>query len=80
MIKFNFLSVAFTLSLIIHFIFIYQLKESKKIEEIYVVDLSSHREFKPREIPQKSTKQTNTNATMLAITKFVRLCSVPKKT
>ena len=57
MIKLNFLSIAFGLSLIIHIFFIYQFEESKKIEKIYVVDLNSHKEFKPKEIPQKKTKQ-----------------------
>ena len=62
MIKFNFLSIAFTLSLIIHILFIYQFKEPNKIEEIYVVDLSSHKEFKPKETPQKRTKQIKTES------------------
>ena len=58
MIKLNLLFIAFGLSLVIHGIFIFQFKESEKIKEIYVVDLSTHREFKPIEIPQKETKQT----------------------
>ena len=57
MIRLNLLSIASGLSLIIHGFFIFQFKESKKIKEIYVVDLSSHREFRPKEIPQKKTKQ-----------------------
>ncbi len=57
MIRLNLLSIAFGLSLIIHSFFIFHFKESKEIKEIYVVDLSSHREFRPKEIPQKETKQ-----------------------
>ena len=63
MIKINFLSIAFGLSLIIHFFFIYQFEESKKIKEIYVVDLNSHREFKPKEIQQKKTKPIDNEPT-----------------
>ena len=57
MIRLNQLVIAFGLSLMIHGFFIYQFEESKKVEEIYVVDLSSHKEFRPKEIPQKKIKQ-----------------------
>ena len=53
MIRLKQLFIASGLSLIIHGFFIYQFEESKKIEEIYVVDLSSHKEFKPKKIPKK---------------------------
>ena len=59
MIRLNQLLIASGLSLMIHGFFIYQFKESKKVEEIYVVDLSSHKEFKPKEIPKKKTKKVN---------------------
>ena len=57
MIRLNQLFIASGLSLMIHSFFIYQFEESKKVEEIYVVDLSSHKEFRPKEIPQKKIKQ-----------------------
>ena len=59
MIRLNQLFIASGLSLMIHSFFIYQFEESKKVEEIYVVDLSSHKEFKPKEIPKKKTKKVN---------------------
>ena len=59
MIRLNQLLIASGLSLMIHGFFIYQFEESKKVEEIYVVDLSSHKEFKPKEIQKKKTKPTN---------------------
>ena len=59
MIRLNQLFIASGLSLMIHGFFIYQFEESKKVEEIYVVDLSSHKEFKPKEIPKKKTKKVN---------------------
>ena len=47
MIKFNYLIIASCLSLMITWVFfIYQRK--KKVEEIYVVDLTSYKEFKPK--------------------------------
>lgn len=53
MIKFNYLIFSLLLSLTIHIIFIYQIQKQNEIEEIYVLDLTSFKEFKPRKIEVK---------------------------
>ena len=60
MIKFNHLIFAFSLSILIHVFFIFQLQKSNVEDEIYVIDLSSYKEFKAKKIEvQKTTNQTN---------------------
>ena len=48
MIKFNHLIFAFSLSILIHVFFIFQLQKSNVEDEIYVIDLSSYKEFKAK--------------------------------
>lgn len=59
MIKFNYLIFAFFLSIFIHVIFVYKIQFSKKIDEVYVLDLSSYKEFKAKkiEVKQPITKE-----------------------
>ena len=61
MIKFNHLIFAFSLSILIHVFFIFQLQKSNVEDEIYVIDLSSYKEFKAKKLKFKKqpTKQTN---------------------
>lgn len=50
MIKFNYFIFAFFLSLTIHIIFVYQIQKQNEIDEIFVLDLASYKEFKPRKV------------------------------
>ena len=78
MIRLNQLFIASGLSLMIHGFFIYQFEESKKVEEIYVVDLSSHKEFKPKEIPKKKTKKVKIHKIITMIFVFFHIRSRKK--
>ena len=53
MIKFNYFIFAFFLSLTIHIIFVYQIQKQNEIDEIFVLDLASYKEFKPRKVEVK---------------------------
>ncbi len=68
MIKFNYLTFSFFLSVFIHFVLIYQLQKSKEVDEIYVVDLSSYKEFRPKKIQVQKP-----------ITKEIKKLEKPKK-
>ena len=53
MIKFNYLIVAFLLSIFLHVVFVYQIQKKNKVGEIYVLDLTSYKEFKPKKVEVK---------------------------
>ena len=55
MIKFNYLFIAFFLSILIHIVFVHQIQISKNIDEIYVLDLSSYKEFRAQKIEMQKT-------------------------
>ena len=55
MIKFNYLFFAFFLSILIHIVFVHQIQISKNIDEIYVLDLSSYKEFRASKIEVQKT-------------------------
>ena len=53
MIKFNYLIFAFLLSIFVHVVFVYQIQKINKVDEIYVLDLSTYKEFKPKKVEVK---------------------------
>lgn len=53
MIKFNYLIFAFLLSVFVHVVFVYQIQKINKVDEIYVLDLSTYKEFKPKKVEVK---------------------------
>ena len=55
MIKINHLIIAFFLSIFIHIVFVYQIQKKNNVDEIYVLDLSTYKEFKPKKIEVKKT-------------------------
>ena len=60
MIKFNYLTFAFFFQFLFTLFFIYQIQKSKKVDEIYVLDLSSYKEFRPKkkiEVQKTITKE-----------------------
>ena len=40
----------FILSILIHFVVVYQIQISKTVDEIYVLDLTTYQEFKPKKV------------------------------
>jgi outer membrane biosynthesis protein TonB len=55
MIKINHLIIAFFLSIFIHIFFVYQIQNKNDVDKIYVLDLSTYKEFKPKKIEVKKT-------------------------
>ena len=53
MIKFNYLIFAFFVINILHVVFVYQIQKKNKVDEIYVLDLSTYKEFKPKKVEVK---------------------------
>ena len=43
----------FLLSIFVHVVFVYQIQKINKVDEIYVLDLSTYKEFKPKKVEVK---------------------------